>query len=375
MGLVADRVALNFRVSQDAKTAFDSAVADEYGMSDSYAGFVLERELRSELGRGHVATVREAVEDLADSLDDTPREKDESQSAPEYISARNGDTTVIRYRVSEDVRNAIEEQQSDAFRSAGEFVEAVMTRYAETDGELVRIAETVNDLAEEVALQSDDEMTTTERIASRLDDTFTKREFLEAAEEEGIGTKKYALEEYLPGVLDAKDVIPAPGAPETFIPRGSASDSGPIDPARLPYHAMSREEKRIAIKAEALRELNSQGNLKMSPSEGCSILGGRPNSSTVRSLFREIANEATDNGFWYADGTLKVNGKRAREADWDNETALRITGHISIREGTQGSEETTARSEAEKEAEEQVAALENATPASETEQSGRNSPD
>lgn len=373
---MSDRAALNFRVSRDAKKAFDSAVADEYGTSDSYAGFVLERELRSELGRGHVATVREAVEDLAESLDDTSREKDESQSAPEYISARNGDTTVVRYRVSEEIRDAVKEQQSDAFRSAGEFVEAVMTRHAETDGELVRIAETVNDLAEELAHQDDDEMTTTDRIASRLDDTFTKQESLDAAKKEGIGTKKYALEEYLPDVLDAKDVIPAPGAPETFVPRGSASDSGPIDPARLPYHAMSREEKRTAIKVEALRKLDQkpQRKLKMSPSEGCSILEGRPKASTVRSLFREIANEASDNGFWYVDGTLKVNGKRAREADWDNETALRITGHISIREGTQGSEETTARSEAEKEAEEQVAALENATPASETEQSGRNSP-
>ncbi|MFB6121172.1 MAG: hypothetical protein ABEJ68_08675 [Halobacteriaceae archaeon] len=374
---MADRVALNFRVSQDAKTAFDAAVADEYGTSDSYAGFVLERELRAELGQGHVATVREAVEDLAESIENTSREKDERQSTPEYFSARNGDTTVVRYRVAEDIRDAIKEQQSDAFRSAGEFVEAVMMRYAETDGELVRIAETVNDLAEELAYQDDDEMTTTDRIASRLDDSFTQREFLDAAEKEGIGTKKYALEEYLPGVLDTKDVIPAPGAPETFVPRGSASDSGPIDPARLPYHAMSREEKRTAIKVEALRELDQkpQRKLKMSPSEGCSILEGRPKASTVRSLYREIANETSDNGFWFDDGFLKVSGEQAREAEWVNETALRIANQLSDSDEASSSEDTSHRSNIEKQADKEIEALREAIPASETDQGERNSSD
>jgi len=369
---VADRVALNFRVSRATKKAFDAAVADEYGTSDSYAGFVLERELRAELGQGHVATVREAVEDLAESIDDTSREKDEDHSTPEYFSSRNGDTTVVRYRVNEEIRAAIKERQSDAFRSAGEFVEAVMTRYAETDGELVRIAETVNDLAEELAQQDADEMTTTDRIASRLDDTFTKQEFLDGAEKEGIGTKKYALEEYLPGVLDAKDVIPAPGAPETFVPRGSASDSGPIDPARLPYHAMSREEKRTAIKVEALRKLDQkpQRKLKLSPSEGCSILEGRPKASTVRSLFREIANETSDNGFWCDEGFLKVSGKRAREAEWVNETALRIAGQLSDSDEARGSENTPHRSNIEKQADKEIEALREAIPASETEQDG-----
>lgn len=362
---MADFASLNFRVSQDVKEDFEAAVADEYGTSDSFARFVLERELRAELNRGTIATLREEVNDLADTLDESPREKEERRSAVDYFSRGGGDKTLVRYRVSADLRKEIMEQQRDAFRSSNEFVEAVMKRYAETGGVLTRITETVTDLAEEDSRQHDDAMTKSERIASHLDEAFTKNDFLTAAEKEGIGTEKYALDEYLQDVLEEKDAVPAPKAREKFVPRGSMSDAELIDPTRLPYHAMTRKQKRIAIKATAFRELNAQGMLKLEPTEGCDILDGRPNSSTVRALFREISQEGPDNGFAYDEGALKVNGSQAKEADWDNETALLITGNLDDAE-TEPSNHSSQDSTFEQETTERMESLEDATPVNES---------
>jgi hypothetical protein len=330
---VAERVQLDLRVSTAVKERYEIALRDEYGENNSYGGFVLEQELRTVLGRGDIATVWEAVQDVADALDVRGCEKKSSERPTRE------ETVVVRYRIAEDVRKEImelvEPQTGDEFgdfRSAGEFVESIMWRYAESGGRLSRVAEKLDEVRDAVETDQEAEsMSTTEEIADRLSEQFTREDFLKAADAAGVGTEKYALSEYLPKVLDEKDAYAHPENGELFVPSDSSVVPDTPDPATLPYQAMDDADKRLALKTEAIRKVGEAESsyYKFSVSEAIDTLHGRPRPSTVRPLLRDIADDG-ENGLIFDDDLpgLRVSIQDARVATDINDDALAILGWL-----------------------------------------------
>jgi len=325
---VTKRVPINLRIGKRVKRVYDHAVAEKYGDHSAYGGFTLEEELRAYLDLGDIATVWDGVMEVADALDVEGREKERTEKPPRK------ETTVCRYQVAKEVREQIiRTAEQEDYRSPGQFVEQIMWNYATMDGRLGRLADKLEDVVDEVADQESAEADTkAERIASRLDEAFEKDEFLAAAAEEGVTTTRYAVSEYLPTVMEIKDVYPTPHNSDQFVPRDSSVIDEVPDPAVLPYQAMTDEDKRLAIKAEALREVErgANTNAKLTAGDGVDVLGGRPNQSTVRALMRDIAAESDQNGFRYdsGEGALAVLGQEALAADYDNEDALHIAGLV-----------------------------------------------
>lgn len=145
-------------------------------------------------------------------------------------------------------------------------------------------------------------------------------------------------------------MYPHPGNPERFIPRESSTIPSTPDPGLLPYHALDDTEKRLALKAAALRKVrdHSRTSVKFTVSDGIDALNGRPRHSTVRPLLQDIADEVDRNGFDYdADlPGLKVHAKQALASKSVNEDALIISGWLEERSESTSSKAGADASEA-----------------------------
>ncbi len=138
------------------------------------------------------------------------------------------------------------------------------------------------------------------KIADQLGESFRLSEFLSAAETVGLTTKKYAIGEFLPDVLDRTETVAHPGNPEVFIPQTAESAPDHPNPANLPYYAMTDEQKRVGIQVAAIRKAWSNGGrARLAVGEGADILAGvgSPRHKTVRAAMRDAEQRAE--GFWY----------------------------------------------------------------------------
>jgi hypothetical protein len=336
---VTERVPLNLRVHPTVKEAYDDELIEKYGVKRPYAGIEVEREARREFCDGEIGDLAEAVDDVLDETEASPRKKDLPPTPT------GGDTVVVRYRVHEDVRAAIMQRADEGTRTAGEIVGGLMWDYALRGGideKLRRKLEAARDeLAEDDV--DDEPKSTAGKIADRLGDPFTLDEFHDAAEAEGVGTPSYRVETYLPKVLEITGTVPVPTRKRDEFIRESAV-SGHQNPAYLPYPAMDDDDKRLAIKAEALRRaanLSDRNGIKFDATDAREALGGRAPSSLIKRLFREIADDVPDDRYGGPEirykpdeGVLSVSKRKLEKNSGDHLEALKVAGVIEPDQGT-----------------------------------------
>lgn len=331
------RVQIAQRATDTLLADFKEKVREKYGQTRHYAGFEFERMARYLLDMDDLGEVRAAVDDLRDVLSAETREK------KRFSGDASARTTTVTFRIHERVRARLlafaDDDDHLTYRGA---VDMVLSSYVSaTPEERVRADVTAaTDALDEFEDEDDaeDDRDTTQRIIDRLSPAdnclhaFRLSEFVEAADAEGIGTREYALSRYLPRVLDRGGLVPIRnGADPLFMSTTQAStpDHEEIDPRLLPYEAMDDADKRLALKITALEKAadGRNGRATLSVEKGRDILGGKPQTRTVRTAYQEIGE--TD-GFDYTElrgpDRLVADVGDAQYGIHTHETALRIVG-------------------------------------------------
>ncbi|MDS0284715.1 hypothetical protein [Haloarcula onubensis] len=323
---MSSRTRLDWLVFDRIWTNLQNYVEYEYGQIDGYLSRAVETAMREAIDEHRYSPVEEKVRTLVDAVDAKKTGEDSSSFDPtEYC----GKTRATVY-VDKSLLARFKEYADNSQYSYGVKLSQTLLYHLE-GGRPGSLAGQLDRAIEEIEREQDDSMTTAEKIADRLDEEFRLNDFLEAAEASGVGTDKYALEQYLPKVLDELDVYPHPVKTELFVPADSATIPETPDPGTLPYQAMDDADKRLALKAAALRKVGetSWGTMaKFSANDAVDALGGRPRHSTVRPLLEDIALDS--DGFVYDDDIpgLRVDRADAVRADYDNEAALAIVGWL-----------------------------------------------
>jgi predicted HicB family RNase H-like nuclease len=308
-GSDVERIQVNVRVDKSVKDAFDEQIIEIFGTLRPYAGIELERECRSFLDRGDITELKMVVEDLTAVFVDTDCKK-------KIRKPKRRESTTVGYRISDKLRRKMKIVAEDDYRSFGRLIEAIMYTYVREGRVIQRLTDRLHHVLEQVEQEQDNTVGAKDRrtqtITSELEktnqDVFDMADFEEAIEAaSGISASKYTKQEYLPRVLDELNFTWDPENPGRFIAKESYDVPDLRDVTRKPYHLMSREDKRKAIKIKAYRSATSQSALTIE--DASAVLQGRPNRSTIKGLLREIDDSSP--GFRYSPekGKLKVDSK------------------------------------------------------------------
>lgn len=212
-------------------------------------------------------------------------------------------------------------------------------------------------------------------IADHLREQYRLSEFLSAAEAVGVTTEKYAIQKFLPDVLDRTETVPHPENSRLFV--GQDDDTAPENPnpATLPYYAMTDDEKRVGIQVAAIRKAWSNGGrARLAVGEGADALAGvgSPRHKTVRAAMRDAEQRAEAFGYDSKENALTVDTdaldptsealaiaaeERAREND---ETTTSGAGETDATPGVDAAE--TGGNDPETDANARMDALMDATP-------------
>lgn len=331
---MTDRSRLDWFVYSQVWNEFVSYGQSEYGADAEKNGYLvrlIETAMREVLRNNRHAELEEKIHELVETVGAKKTDLDDDAIGDEFEFSHQNYSE--KTRVAKNVDAALLDRwkaHADEFEETyGEHLSRTLA-YFLWGGQPRTLTKRVDRAIDEIEREQDNSMTTTEQIADRLDDQFRLEDFLEAAEAAGVGTKKYALQQYLPKVLDELDVYPHPGDTDLFVPTESATIPETPDPATLPYQAMDDQDKRTVLKTAALRKVGntSTGMAKFTANDAVDALGGRPRHSTVRPLLQDIAHDSE--GFVYDANVpgLRVNQDDAVQADYDNETALTIVGWL-----------------------------------------------
>jgi len=332
------------RVDVRVKAAYERAIRETFGVIRPYAGIELERELAALVGDGRLAELFDAVHRLSDALGETTREK-KTQTPP------RSESVMCRYRIRETVR-------ADVMRLADErdvtyprdLVERVMWSYAQGRSAVDKAVDRMGRIRDKAETELGASDSTTERRALTIvnaltdenrfggGDSFTLNQFDNAVDQDvqGISSGTYARERYLPRVLDEMDYTWHPKDAEVFVSEYQEFIPDERDPRAKPYVLMDREDKREAIRADALDTAAGKSDTrkaKYSVGDGVSALDGRPNRQTVEQLLRVLASD-DERVEWNAEESVALvtaeaptqPSAGAAAADWgdlDNATAAR----------------------------------------------------
>ncbi|WP_138005710.1 hypothetical protein [Halalkalirubrum salinum] len=318
-----DRMRLNLRVDEDVKQAFNSEVKFKFGKCRPYAGVELERELRYFLDQGEIAELRKVVCELADSSENSTNEKNS-------YSTNRDKTTVVSYRIAEDIRNRLVTVAEDDFRSPGELVEAIMYGYTTEGSAIERLTQKLKKVAAKSHTDERDSISAKERrtktIAQELEGgEFKLDDFDEAVKlARGIGVGDHAREEYLPRVLEELDYTWHPQNPELFI-EGEIFDFPDVrDPTNKPLILMDEEDKRLAIKVAAYRNKTKSFGTTFSIDEAVDLFRGKVRRSTVRPLMRDIADTSPGYKYNQKRNMLNIDKKLVKRHPNENQEVLII---------------------------------------------------
>lgn len=296
-----DRVRLNLRVDADVKEVFEKAIFDEYRGKRPYCGITLERECRFRLDDSTLNDLWNSVDALADEFGQADRKNKIS------VPSR-GETEIVQYRIAEDVRNGIMELAEEThYRSAGEFVEAIMWSYANGRSREERLADRADRIrhaAEERNDAPDAVERRTRTIASVLENSgngFDMAEFEAAIEEHatGISPSQYVKEKQLPRVLDRLGYTWLPAEDDVFVDSETLDTSG-RDPRQKPKLLRDDADAREALKYAAYLETVTDTQRQrpaLSIEDAVDILGST--KPTVRQKMKDLGENA--DGFHYID--------------------------------------------------------------------------
>lgn len=295
-----DRVCLNLRVSPSVKEAFEDAIFDEYRAKRPYCGIVLERECRFRLDDSILNDLWDNVDALADAYGQQDRKEKISQ--PE-----RSDTVNVQYRIAEDVRHGIMQlAEATQYKSAGEFVESIMWRYANDGSREQHLADrtarilhvTEADSAVErrtktiaYAVTKDDERFGVEDVGHALDNAV-----------QGINDGSHGRKKYLPKVLDELGYTWTSDG--NFAPT-DAVDTDDRDPREKPYILMDAEDRRLALKYHlyAISTTSSGDTAMIELDDAHTVLDGRPQKTTASQDLRQLGETP---GFTFVTGASRT---------------------------------------------------------------------
>lgn len=280
-----DRVGLNLRVSSSVKEAFEDAIFDEYRAKSPYCGIVLERECRFRLDDSVLNDLWDNVDALADAYGQQDRKEKISQ--PD-----RSDTVITRYRIAEDVRHGVMQlAEATQYKTAGEFVESIMWRYANDGSREQHLADrTARILHVTEADSAVERRTKTIAYAvTKYDERFGVEDVGHALDNavQGINDGSHGRKKYLPKVLD--ELGYSWTSDGNFAP-ADAVDTDDRDPREKPYILMNAEDRRLALKYElyAISTTNSGDTAMIELDDAHTVLGGRPQKTTVTQDLRQL---------------------------------------------------------------------------------------
>jgi len=316
-----------------------------YGETDGKYAEAVKDAMREFMDADRYAPVEEVVDDVLDALPHDGGAEKREESRDETVEGHpvGGPTRTVGHRVDTDLKTEFRRfaREELDIRPGVVLSRALHQHYPYGGGRdrRTRLLDKIDAIRSEVegrsATNGEDKR---EAIADQLGEAFRLPEFIDAAETVGVSTRKYAIENYLPDVLDRTETTPV--TPWRFIPRTAANAPENPNPANLPYYAMDDEEKRVALQVAGVRKAWSNGGrARLSVEEGVDILSGEgsPRHKTVRAVMREAA---TFDGFRFDDGDdpgLLVNADALDTHGLD--TVLAIAGEE--RRGERDDEETT----------------------------------
>jgi len=305
---------------------------DRYGETaeeDGYLARLLERAMREPLQNNRHAELENKIHELVEAAGVKKTDLNEEPDTFEFDPDHYYDKTRVVKQVDATV---LRKWKRHADEFSGETYGEHLSRHLKLflwGGQPRKLTERVDRVLEEIERDQDTSLSTPERIADRLDESFSREEFLEAASAEGVTTERYALREHLPAVLDETRTYPHPNNSDQFIPEDSDTIPEMPDPSTLPYQAMDDAEKQLVIKAAAVRRLNDcqgQGGVKFDINDAVTALDGRPKHATARALLQAIADDHPENGFRFDSnaGELRYSREAVLDSTEVNHDALTI---------------------------------------------------
>lgn len=295
---MSERIKAGYRVDSDLLDSFKDAIRKKYGKLRPYAGVILENELRAVVDDGDIATVRDAVDDLADSLPaDIEREKNS-----EGMQA-TGDRRKCQLRLSKQVKEDLREfsnEQGASVRSIGRLVDRVMCTYVTEGSSLEQVADRVEACTEAVeSLRDMDDLDAVQRrvriLTEALSDTaFTIDDFNEVVDEQlpGISATYHARQKYLPDVLEEKGMTWHPEKGDLYVdPDAPGYDIPEIrDPRGMPKLLRDEEDEELAIMCEVYEaDMTSSIRGTISKSDAAELI--RSSHQRAASMMQEIGEK------------------------------------------------------------------------------------
>jgi hypothetical protein len=327
---VSSRTRLDWLVFTPIWRRTREQVRSEHGEIDGYLSRTVETAMREAVGTHRHAAVEEKLQELVDVLGVKKTGVTKTFSPSEY-----SDKTRAAVYVDKSLLARWKEHVDQSSQYGYGVALSKHLWYYLQGGVPEKLSGQVDRVLEEIERDQDTSLSTPERIADRLGESFTREEFLEAANAEGVTTGRYALREHLPAVLEQTGTYPHPNNSDRFIPKGSDTIPATPDPSTLPYQAMDDSDKQLVIKAAAVRRLNDcqgQGGVKFDAGDAVDALDGRPRRSTVRPLMERIADADPDNGFRYDSnaGELRFSRDDVVDASEVNHDALTLALDESV---------------------------------------------
>ena len=248
-------VPVNLGVPRPVKEAYDQRVLEEHGRTSTMASAALQVELEAEAGEGPVTGLRGEVDALLDAVGLPGREpKVTARDVPD------GEEVRVQYHVSERLKDLIDAHaKRENFRSAGDYLAAVMWRYACGDGVLDRVSQAVDrakSVAEEQAgdggAAAQKPRLIAEGLRQRADGDLTEfsvDDFDAVIEETDVlkfGATAHARKAHLPDVLEELGFTWAPGEPGAFVDEAEVPDVR--DPWAKPTYLIDDGDRELAIR-------------------------------------------------------------------------------------------------------------------------------
>lgn len=307
-GIVTDRTSLDLYIPEEVDEIHKGYVADKYGEASGSRGRAIDDAIQEFTDEGPLAQVESDLDAALDALDDADAKKTVDRQLDGHPIG--GDTVKVNCNVLESRKESLVtfareldvEPKVVASHALYEQAGPVRNRLQRVMDKTAAIREAVE--AGAASSGSD----TVNAIVARLDAGFTLQDFLDAAETAGVTTRKYAIQEKLPDVLDRTGAIPNPDTPEVFLPPNSDLAPDNPNPANLPYYAQSDADRRVGVQVAGLRKAwDNGGKAKLTVQEAVDALAGEgsPRHKTARSVMQ--AADKNGVGFRYdADDEVLV---------------------------------------------------------------------
>jgi len=340
--LVTGREQVDWLVFERVWSSVQDHVQEEFGETEGYLSRTVETAMRESIGEHRYEPVEQRVRDLVGNVG---AEKTETTDVSTFTPTEYNEKTRIGVYVDEALLLKWKKHVDQHLQYSYGVALSQHLEYYLQGGRPASLANQLDRVINEIKQEDNESQTTAEEIIDQLDERFSLEEFHAAATNADVTTTKYAVSEYLPRVINEMDVQPLPTDNSRFFPISSNLVPEPPNPALLPYHAMTDDDKRLTLKIAAIKAaVDTDSEITtFGASDGVAALDGRPQHSTVRSLMRDLDHERIPNGISYDVETqeLKIKYQKVEKSREDHEDALSIIARLRKADDSEREQDST----------------------------------